>query len=188
MKRSIPDIGGEVAIRGEMDANKRDVVDLDIQASGFGTGLRVTGSAAIEYPSVNVDKVQLTKSLDALGGTLNLNPSYDLNKRAPDAVVGYSYGPTSFKVDAQKKQLTVTHGFNGNQISPTVSAGGDFSLSYSRELADGKLTTTWAPDDSIKVQWTDGAWHATLVAPLEGYYNANGGLKVSMKRNIDVPL
>lgn len=188
MKRSIPDIGGAVTIRGEMDANERDVVDLDIQASGFGTGLRVTGSAGIEYPSVNVDKVQLTKSLDALGGTLNLNPSYDLNKRAPDAVVGYSYGPTSFKVDAQKKQLTVAHGFNGNQISPTVSAGGDFSLSYSRELADGKLTTTWTPDDSIKVQWTDGGWDATLVAPLEGYYNTNGGLKVSMKRNIDVPL
>jgi hypothetical protein len=26
----------------------------------------------------------------------------------------------------------------------------------------------------------------TVVAPLEGYYNTNGGVKVSMKRNIHV--
>jgi hypothetical protein len=34
-----------VSVRGEMDANARDMVDLDVQASGFGTGLKVTGSA-----------------------------------------------------------------------------------------------------------------------------------------------
>lgn len=142
-------------------------------------------------PSVAIDKVQLSKSLDALGGTLSLNPSFNLATSSPDAVVGYSYGPTSMKIDAQKKQLTLSHSFAKNTITPTVSAGGDFSLSYSRTLAEagGKLTTTWKPDDSIKVQWSDGSgWDATLVAPLEGYYNTNGGIKVSMKRNIDVPL
>lgn len=142
----------------------------------------------LESPSLSVSKIQLSKSLDALGGTLSLNPSYDLETRAPDATVGYSYGPTSFRVDAQKKQFTVAHSFANNVISPTVSASGDFSLSYSRELADGIMTTTWTPDDSIKIQWTDGAWDAVVMAPIEGYYNTNGGIKVSMKRNIDVPL
>ncbi|KAG7339572.1 hypothetical protein IV203_025090 [Nitzschia inconspicua] len=188
LKKSFPDV--TLSVRGEMDANARDIVDVNIQASGFGTGIQVTGSADLVTPSVSVDKVQLNKNLDALGGTLSLNPSYDVATRVPDAVVGYSYGPTSMKVDAQRKQLTVSHTFRTkNTISPTVSVGGDFSLSYSRTLADGKLTTTWKPDDSIKVQWSDGSgWDATVVAPLEGYYNTNGGIKVSMKRNIDVPL
>jgi hypothetical protein len=138
-------------------------------------------------PYLTVDKVQLSKSLDALGGTLMLNPSYSIANQSADAVVGYTYGPTSMKVDAQKKQLSVTHSFAQNTISPTVSAGGDFSLSYSRTLDDyGKVTTTWKPDDSIKVQWNYDGWDATVVAPLEGYYNTNGGVKVSMKRNIDV--
>jgi hypothetical protein len=45
LQRSFPDFGATVSVRGEMDANARDMVDLDVQASGFGTGLKVTGSA-----------------------------------------------------------------------------------------------------------------------------------------------
>lgn len=44
LKRTIPNIG-LFSVRGEMDANEREMIDLDIQASGFGTGLKVTGSA-----------------------------------------------------------------------------------------------------------------------------------------------
>lgn len=140
-------------------------------------------------PSVSVDNVQLTKSIDTLGGTLSLNPKYDLNKKVPDVTVGYSVGATSFKVDADEKRLTVAHTFAGsNTITPTITAGGDFSLSYARDLQGGKLTTTWTPDDSIKVTWNDGAWSATVTAPLEGYYQASGGIKVNMRGNIGVPL
>ena len=57
------------------------------------------------------DKVQVTKSIEALGGSLSLNPKYDLSRNVPDATVGYAYGPTSFKVDAQKRKLTVAHSF-----------------------------------------------------------------------------
>jgi hypothetical protein len=147
-------------------------------------------NADLLSPSVSVNQVQLSKSLDTLGGILSVNPSYNLANGKPDAVVGYSYGPTNVKVDARRKRLTVTHSFgsNRNTISPTLSAGGDFSLSYSRQLADGKLITTWTPDDSITVRWTDGGWDATIMAPLEGYYHTSDGIKVSMKRNIDVPL
>jgi hypothetical protein len=134
------------------------------------------------------DKVQVTKNIDALGGSLSLNPKYDLSRNVPDATVGYSYGPTSFKVDAQKRKLTVAHSFANNKITPTITADGDFSLTYSRDVAAGKITTTWTPDDSIKVQWSDGGWDATIVAPLEGYYNTVGGIKVNMKRTVDVPL
>ena len=189
VKRDIADINGSISVKGTMDANERDLVDLEIKAKGFGTDLTVTGSTNLQYPDVNVDKVQVTKSVNALGGSLKLNPSYSLAKGAPDAVVKYSKGDTEFQVDAQKKQLTVAHSFKGNTVSPTVSAGGDLSLSYSREVADGRVTTTWTPDDSVKVQWSDSnGWHATVTAPIQGYYKANSGIKVSMKRNIEVPL
>jgi hypothetical protein len=51
LKRAIPEIGGVLSVRGEMDANQRDIVDLDIQASGYGTGIQLTGAAgtSIEY-------------------------------------------------------------------------------------------------------------------------------------------
>jgi hypothetical protein len=49
LKRIFSNVGGGsvITVRGEMDANTRDVVDLDIQASGFGSGIKVTGSAGM---------------------------------------------------------------------------------------------------------------------------------------------
>ena len=44
MKRVIPNFG-VLTIRGDMDANARDVVDLDVQASGYGTSIQMVGSA-----------------------------------------------------------------------------------------------------------------------------------------------
>jgi hypothetical protein len=49
VKRAIPEIGGVFSVRGEMDANERDYVDLDIQASGYGTGIQLTGTAGTCY-------------------------------------------------------------------------------------------------------------------------------------------
>lgn len=147
------------------------------------------------YPDINeqtvsVDKVQLTNSFDVLGGTLSWNPKYDLNTKVPDVSVGYAVGTTSFKVDAEQKKLTIAHTFgdNNNKISPTITAAGDFSLSYSRGVHGGKLTTTYTPDQSIKVTWNDGGWDATILAPLDGYYNTNSGIKIYVQRNVDVPL
>jgi hypothetical protein len=146
--------------------------------------------AVLDEPSISVDKVQLTKSVNTLGGTLSLNPKYDVKRGAPDVSVGYSVGATSLKVDAEQKRLTVAHTFAGrNKITPTITAGGDFSLSYSRDLVlGGKLSTTWTPDDSVKVTWNDGGWDATVTAPLDGPYRTNGGIKFNVKRNVELPL
>jgi hypothetical protein len=137
--------------------------------------------------TVEVSKVQLTKSLDILDGTLTVSPKYDLGKSAPDASVAYSIENTSVQIDAGKKKLTVAHTFgNNDKVVPSVSASGDFSLSYSRDLEGGRLTTTWAPDDSVTLQWSDGEWATTFKAPLEGLYKTNGGIKVNMKRTVGI--
>lgn len=139
-------------------------------------------------PGVAVDKIQVTKSIDTLGGTVSFNPKYDVPSNTPDLTVGYSIGDTDIKVDADQRKLTIAHSFaGGNKVTPSVTAGGDFSLSYSRPLLEGgQLTTTWTPDDSIKVSWTDGGWDASLIAPLDGYFQANSGIKVSMKRSVPI--
>jgi hypothetical protein len=132
-----------------------------------------------------VSKVQVTKDIDTLGGTLTVNPKYDLDKASGDVRLGYSIANTSFQVDAEKKKLTVAHSFSNNdKIAPSVSASGEFSISYTRDLEGGKLTTTWAPNDVLKMQWTDGEWETTIKAPLEGYYKTNQGIKVNMKRSV----
>lgn len=122
-----------------------------------------------------------------MAGTFSINPKYDVQTSSPDVSLGFQLDNTSFRVDAEKRKLTVSHAFtNRDSVTPTATASGDFSLSYTRDLDTGKLTTTWAPNDSIKVMWTDGQVMTTVKAPIEGYYNLNQGVKVSMKRSIDM--
>lgn len=136
---------------------------------------------------LSVSKVQLTADIDAPGGKLTVNPSYNLDKSTPDCRLGYSIDGTSVQVDAQGKKMTIAHCFDNNDvIAPSVSASGDFSLSYTRSLEGGKLTTTWAPNKAVQLQWADGDWQTTMKAPLDGLYKTNQGIKVSMKRTVGV--
>lgn len=192
-KRIFSNNVGAISIRGDMDANEREVIDLDLRVNGFrnAAGLQVLGSADLHSNSIALDKVLASTTIDTpFGGSLKLNPRYDLRSNVPDATIGYSFRNTNFKVDAQQKRFTLAHVFGKNRVVPTVTASGrDFSVSYSRDLEEsGQVTTTWTPDDAIAVQWTDGDWGATIRAPLEGYFYKGGGIKVSMKRNVGVSL
>ena len=143
--------------------------------------------------SVAFDTVLASTSVNApfgMPGKLTVNPRYDLQKKVPDATVGYSVDKTMLKMDVQKRQFTLSQIFgkkNRNQVVPTISTKtGDVSVSYSRDLVgSGKVTTTYKPDDSIAVKWTDGDWDATLRAPLEGWL-PKGGVKFGLKRNVGV--
>mmetsp|Transcript_11667 Transcript_11667/g.27732 ORF Transcript_11667/g.27732 Transcript_11667/m.27732 type:complete len:167 (-) Transcript_11667:107-607(-) len=127
-------------------------------------------------------------------GKLVLNPWYDLQRDLRDATAGYTYGNTSVKVDVQPRRFTLSHAFgrrNHHRIVPTLSTKtGCFDLSYVRDLAgSGSVTTTWKPDDSIAVRWSEGDWDATIRAPLDGYFRIDGsGVKLSMKRSVGVSL
>lgn len=122
-----------------------------------------------------------------MGGILTLTPKYDLDSAQGDIHLGYAVDGTSFQLDGQSKKLTVAHSFNDRDtIAPTVNLAGDVSLSYSRNLDRGRVTTTYTPNDSVKLQWSDGVYETTIKAPLDGYYNVNQGIKVNMKRSISI--
>jgi hypothetical protein len=135
--------------------------------------------------SLSLSKVQVTKDISALGGTLSLTPKYDLGTSKGDVRVGYAMDGTSFQLDAQSKTLTVAHSFSDRDtIVPSVNYAGDVSLSYSRNLDKGRVTTTYTPNDSVKLQWSDGVYETTIKAPLDGYYKTSQGIKVNMKRTV----
>ena len=129
----------------------------------------------------------MTKDIDTLGGHITINPKYDLQSSKGDIILGYALDNTSFQIDAQSRKLTVSHSFaDHHQVTPSIQANGDFSITYSRLFDSGRISTTYAPNDSVRVQWTDGEWETTIKAPIDGFANINHGIKVSMKRNVNL--
>ena len=115
-----------------------------------------------------------------------MTPQYDLDASQGDVRVGYAISDGTYvQVDAQSKTLTVSHSFTDRDtIRPTVNGAGDVSLSYTRQLDTGRITTTYTPNDSVKMQWSDGVYETTIQMPLDGYYKTNQGIKVNMKRTV----
>jgi len=176
---------GDLSARIELDANSPEIVDVDVRFNGFGTAMQVEGRADANSKSVDLHSAQLVKEVDTFGGILTLNPKYDFGSAKANARIGYAFQNTYLQVDADKRQLTVAQALsNRDKITPTVNADGDFSVAYTRLLDDGKLTTTWTPNDSIKLEWSDGVWETTIRAPLEGYHKVSQGIKVNMKRTV----
>ena len=131
----------------------------------------------------------MTKDLDVLGGALTLTPKYDLGSAQGDLRLGYAMDGTAIQLDAQSRKLTVAHSFSDRDtIVPSVNLAGDVTLAYSRNLgAGGQVTATYTPDDSVKLQWSDGVYETTIKAPLDGYYSPSSqGIKVNMKRTVGV--
>ena len=45
LKKVFPDYGGDVSVRGDVNANDWDIVDLDLRINGMGASLQVIGEA-----------------------------------------------------------------------------------------------------------------------------------------------
>ena len=136
---------------------------------------------------VALEKVVMKKDFSALGGTWAVSPKYKVGGDA-DVSVGYVVDNTAIKIDTAGKTLTVAHSFSQgtDTIAPTVNMAGDVSLSYTRQLDKGQIKTTYTPDDSVSVQWSDGVYETTFKAPLSGYYKTNSGIKINMKRTVEL--
>jgi len=183
LKRFVPGYG-DLSARGELDANAPEIIDVDLRFNGFGTAVQLEGRVDANSKTVNFSNAQLVKDVDTFGGMLTVNPKYDFGEAKLDARVGYAYQSTYLQIDADKRQLTVAQALSSrDRITPTVNADGDFSVAYTRILDDGKLTTTWTPNDSIKLEWSDGVWETTIRAPLEGYQKVSKGIKINIKRS-----
>jgi hypothetical protein len=149
-----------------------------------------TDNPGTKAKTVSISKAKVTKAIDVpMGGTLTLTPTYNFGSSKGDITLGYGIDNTAFQLDVEKRKLTVSHSFlETNQITPSITADGAVSLAYSRSLeSGGKITTTWTPNDSVKVQWSEGGWDTTVHAPMAGYYNVNSdAIKVTSKRSISM--
>mmetsp|Transcript_21278 Transcript_21278/g.43763 ORF Transcript_21278/g.43763 Transcript_21278/m.43763 type:complete len:296 (-) Transcript_21278:70-957(-) len=202
-----------VAIRGDMNANEAEVLNLNVRVNAFdnAAGVQLLGAADLKSKSVGFHTLLGATSVNeplGMPGKVMVNPKYDLVNKVPDAMVGYFVKDTSLNCNVRQQKFSLSQVFGKTKIAPTISTKTkdvsivvarqlpegsvsttitpkDFSVTYAR----GNLATTFKPNDSLEVQWSDGSWDATIVAPLDGYFPEKGnGVKLSMKRNVGVSL
>lgn len=165
----------------QCDAPTDTVLSLEAAAtaggkSGFGFG---------------VSKVKAVQSVDALGGSLILAPSYDLAKSKGDLSVAFAKDSDSnVQVDVDSEggaKLSLMQRVGDNHVlRPSITKSGDFELNYDTQTDFGKVTTTYKPNSYVNVKWSDGPWQANFNAPMDGYYNMKEGVKISVKTRMDV--
>eukprot|EP00543_Licmophora_paradoxa_P007931 CAMPEP_0202447966 /NCGR_PEP_ID=MMETSP1360-20130828/6744_1 /ASSEMBLY_ACC=CAM_ASM_000848 /TAXON_ID=515479 /ORGANISM="Licmophora paradoxa, Strain CCMP2313" /LENGTH=252 /DNA_ID=CAMNT_0049065301 /DNA_START=23 /DNA_END=781 /DNA_ORIENTATION=- len=181
LKRSIGDYN--IGAKGVVKSTDLETVDLELTADGPIGALQVVGKAG---QTNGVAKIQIKRAFSLFGGSLSLNPRFSVADKSPDVSVGYGIKSTFVGVDTSSEKLTIAQKIGEqNSVSPSVTKNGDFAIAYSRSMNVGKLTTTYAPKNSVKVEWRDGPWIANMEAPLDGYLNV-GKVDVSFKRKVDL--
>lgn len=146
----------------------------------------ISRSGIATNKTIDFKNVQLKKGFGLFGGRLTVNPRYNLKSFTGDVKLSYEMEKTTFDVKAfgDDQQLTVSRVVGENTIvAPSISTSGDFSLAVQQQTDIGKITGTLKSNDSLSLQWEDGTWVATAVAPIEGYrYN---GVKMSVKKLVE---
>lgn len=165
-------------------------------------------SVSLTASAAGVHKVEASKGFDVSGGSLKLNPRYNVDTEEADVVVsygqddtsveltastsaqsvkiGHKFGDTGVEVDASmdEQSLTVTQKLDDdNTITPTLKSTGEISVAWERSLGDGNLlTTTVRPNDSVDLEWKDDNWTANINFPVDG--TSVTGANVSVKRDV----
>lgn len=133
-----------------------------------------------------MNKIQIEKGFDALGGRVAITPRYNIKTSATDVTLSYDSDETSVTVDASTsgQKLTISQQVaDGHTLTPSITSSGETSLAWKKDLGDGdSVTTTVTPGDSIKVKWEDGDWVAQFKSDLDGF--ATEGLTVSVNRKV----
>jgi len=178
------DIGGwGVTARAEFQGTDFSSADLDIDAVNDDLSIHIDASSD---GSLAVNRVEATKSFDADGAAVTVTPRYDVGSGSTDVVVSYAKDDTSLELTASQEaqSITISKQIDAtNRVAPTIGSNGDFSLEWERSLSDdSSLTATVKPNDSVDVEWSDGAWVANVNMPLEG--NSISGANVSIKRDV----
>jgi hypothetical protein len=177
--------GWGVSARAEIDAQKLDSADLELDAdnSDLDLSVRAVARAGQEF---SVNRIEGTKGFDANGARVTVNPRFNLENDERDVVVNWSNDGTSVKLTASvdDQEVTVSRQIDdNNRIAPTVNRNGQFSVEWERRLGDdSRLTANLKPNDSLDVEWKDDAWTASVNMPIEGT-NINGA-NVSIKRDV----
>jgi hypothetical protein len=134
-----------------------------------------------------LNKVELDKGFDALGGRISVTPRYNIQSSEAEVTIGYDSDDTTVKVDATSAstmKLTVSQQVApGHRLTPSINCGGDVSVAWKKDLSNGdSVTTTVTPGDKVNVKWEDGEWVAQFDSALNGYKTE--GLSVRVHRKV----
>ena len=147
---------------------------------------------------IGVSNLQLTQSMDALGGTWTVIPRYNVDRNQGDIKVGYGIEGASVGVHLapNKSVLTLSKQLGeNNRITPAVATNGEVELEYRRKLAvpttatssgsggsrGGIVTTTFKPNAFVNIKYEEGPWIANLNAPMKGL-SFHEGVKFNVRR------
>ena len=198
VKRNVKGFG--LSVRGQMSLSEPEGVSLDVQCdTPTSTNLQLQavaggngGGSVIGGPSpITVSKMKAVQTIDTPGGALVVAPTYNLDDSKGDVSIAFARdSSSSIQVDvntdmAAKVSLMQRIGSN-NVIKPSITNDGQFELNYDTRVDYGTITTTYKPNHHVNIKWSDGPWQANFKIPMEGYYNMQDGVKISVKTKIDV--
>lgn len=172
-----------VTAKAEFQGTDFSAADIEIDAVNDDLSLHVDARSDGEF---SVSKIEATKSFDSNDAAVTVTPRYDVASGSSDVVVTYEKDDTTVEITASQDEQSITVSKqidDENRVAPTIASGGDFKVEWERSLGgDNTLTTTLTPNDSIGLEWNDGAWEASIDLPLDG--TAITGANVSIKRDV----
>lgn len=179
-------------LKARLDTESSDLhcVDTKVHAEGGPTNVMLRAQATVDTVSKTgeVTEVSIEQPFDLLGGEATVFSRFNLVSQKADFVVAYGQDGTYVTVggDRDIQRVTIRQRIDEHsEIAPTVCTDGDVELEYRCKVGGGYATGIYKPSDSVTVKYAEGPWSANAVIPMEGYFNLQGGAKVSIKRSLD---
>lgn len=180
-----------VAAKGKFSASAFDSVALDLSCDAP-TSTKLFTEASAGKDGASLSKVKAVQTADVAGGALVVSPTYHVGSNKGDLSVAFALdGSSSVQVDvntdkAAKLSLTQRVG-DRNVVRPSITNDGQLEVSVDTAVEPiGTITTTYKPNHHVNIKWADGPWQANFQIPMEGYYNMQDGVKISVKTKVDV--
>jgi hypothetical protein len=192
----------DFSARADSSSNDMSNIGVDFQLVGETTSFQVNGVVnAYSSRAINVEDVKVSQRVGGVGrrwdGMWTFVPRYNVQSRRGDVRVIYTMEDAMVTLDAsrEKQTVTLTRRVNYNDVFVNkVSTDREVEIEYRHSLGGyyggsgaGTLSALYKRDDSLTVKWEDGPWQASIKAPMDGLYTfSDGGVKVNIRRNIDL--
>jgi hypothetical protein len=184
-------VGGfNLSAKVDCKSSNPNLLGLNLQAAApSGTVVQLTGSTDTEKGTFSAGNVKVTQSVDTGMGKFVITPTYSVKGKTGDVKLSYGVADTVLTIDANldKQKITVSQMIGDNNlVEPSFSTDGDVEFEYRRSIGQGALTAAYKPDAYVGVSYEDGPWVATFRAPISGLYKPTDGVKVNIRRAVDV--
>lgn len=182
-------VGGAWGISGKADFKGIDFTNADVNLgiSNDDEGLSITANGSCSSKNgLTLNTISAKKTLEEDGANIFVSPTYDVQAAEATVIVSYEKDGTGVEVEASKDAQTVTLSRrldDENTISPKINSVGDFSVAWEHQYdEDGTVTTTFEPQKSISIDWTEKGWKANVSMDLGDTEISN--VNVSLKKEL----